>query len=144
MRNPEAVRPWNYVLDILSGYLMTGIHLSEGDINGEAFNFGPQPESEISVERLVNILWEFWDDHSFEPYRIDGQAHQQSENDYLKLSSDKARAVLGWHPKTDIRDSLATSASWYQSYMKDPTSMQTFTLGMIADYCGSIPAVHAG
>ena len=62
IRSPKSVRAWNYILDILTGYLMTAYQLGNDDINGEAFNLGPKVEGEIDVKGLVDTLWKFWPD----------------------------------------------------------------------------------
>lgn len=117
IRHPEAIRPWNYVLDVLYGYMKVACELENGDISGESFNFGPLPQNEISVLELVKRLWKSWPDKSFEPYTILDQNNNFFEHRYLKLNSDKAMQMLKWNPKVDIDDAMDLIAKYYASYL---------------------------
>jgi len=134
IRNPESIRPWHYILDVLLGYMMAAMHLDNNEINGGAFNFGPRPKSEISVLDLVKTLWKHWGDHSFEPYLVSNERAQYSEHRYLKLNSDKARSMLGWKSLTDITSGLNATSEWYKAYLEHPEDMFDFSMNMVRNY----------
>jgi CDP-glucose 4,6-dehydratase len=112
LRNPHAVRPWQHVLDPLSGYLMLGERLYEDGAGfGEGWNFGPadaQPVSEV-VEELVS-LW---------GRRVSirrEQEEQPHEDSYIKLDSTKARVKLGWRPALRLKTGLLWIVEWMKAY----------------------------
>lgn len=134
LRSPDSTRPWNYVLDVVSGYLKTAMLIDQKCLNGESFNFGPQSESMVSVKELVSTLWDNWKDKSFLPYIIDEDSSSYKEHTYLKLNIDKAISVLGWYPATNISDTLRLSTEWYLAYFNGEIDMADYTLSMIKSY----------
>ncbi len=134
IRNPKAIRPWNYVLDVLTGYLTTAYHLEHTSINGEAFNFGPNAECEISVHQLVKILWTSWNASNFEPYQISKNPPEFFEHTYLKLNSQKARTMLNWKPQTNIKTGLQATAQWYRQVLENPDSAYGYSMSCIEQY----------
>lgn len=135
IRNPDAVRPWNYVLDTIWGYFLTAIALDKGTINGESFNFGPKLEDEITVLELVEGLWENWSNKDFKPCEvIQDDSNDEKEHKILKLNSDKAYRVLGWKSSVSIKEGLAQTTNWYLQYQKDPNSIGEYSRERIADF----------
>jgi CDP-glucose 4,6-dehydratase len=132
IRNPLSVRPWQHVLDPLSAY----ISLAEGLIFGktelaDAWNFGPS----ALVVRPVSWIVEHFSGHYGVPVKWETcQADQPSETSVLKLDSSKARMILGWNPRFSIDEALQWTASWYETYRKQPSKIGEFTRQQLADY----------
>ncbi len=114
IRSPGAVRPWQHVLDCLSGYLLIGQKLLEGKPEfAEAWNLGPSEESEIAVLSLVEKMEEHWPEMRHEVRDDAGQPHEAR---YLKLDCAKARTRLGWRPVWGIEKTVENTARWYRSF----------------------------
>ena len=110
IRNPNAVRPWQHVLEPLRGYLMLAERLyNDGNAFSEAWNFGPYDQDAKSVSWIVDELSKFW--NSTSKYNIQQGYHPQ-EAKYLKLDISKAKSRLGWLPKIKIKDALFLTANW--------------------------------
>ncbi|MBI4825093.1 MAG: CDP-glucose 4,6-dehydratase [Nitrospirae bacterium] len=114
-RNPEATRPWQHVLEPLSGYLWLGAGLITGpdELAGEAFNFGPESKVIKSVGELVNALADSWGDAKWEHISSRGKI---KESQLLKLSCDKALKRLGWHAILTFDEVVGLTAQWYKRY----------------------------
>jgi len=113
LRNPNSTRPWQFVLEPLSGYLCLGVKLLEGDENfAEAWNFGPHLGNNITVEQLVLIASRCWGNIKYE---IDKRIHPYESN-YLMLDSTKACKRLSWNPVWDIDISVKNTIEWYKTY----------------------------
>ena len=112
LRFPDAVRPWQHVLDCLNGYL-TLIHRQVNEKFDGSWNFGPNLEAVKPVKSLVNSFTEAWG--------IKDEKWIQSENDglqeskYLSLDSSKARNILGWREKLNFEDSISWTVDWYRN-----------------------------
>ncbi len=111
LRNPRATRPWQHVLEPLAGYLQLAEALwSEPSAYVQAWNFGPHPEANRSVQHLVDTLHQHWP----------GVWHDLSDPDapheagLLHLVIDKARHNLGWQPRWDFATTVARTAGWYR------------------------------
>lgn len=115
VRNPRAVRPWQHVLEPLSGYLHLGaaLGLAAGGSSDllSAWNFGPGPESERTVGELAGSLVEEWGSGEWIHNREEGAAH---EANYLKLAIDKARHLLGWKPVWGFERAVRETVHWYR------------------------------
>lgn len=117
IRNPVAVRPWQHVLDCLSGYLVIGQKLLEGRPDfAEAWNLGPTEESEISVLSLVQKMGEYWPEMRHE---VKADPNQPHEATYLKLDCAKARQRLGWKPVWGIDKTVENTAQWYREFYRN-------------------------
>lgn len=111
IRNPSAVRPWQHVLEPLSGYLLLGQRLwNNADFTG-AWNFGPDTAGEISVQQIAAQLGAHWPALRIEHDRT-AQPHEAA---ILRLNCDKARQQLAWHPVWDVDSMLARTADWYRN-----------------------------
>lgn len=114
VRNPHAIRPWQHVLEPLSGYLMLAQSLYEqGPACAEAWNFGPGDDDARPVEWIVRSLCEQWG-HT-PGYTIDKGPHPHEAN-YLKLDCSKARTSLGWWPHWGLDDALTAIIEWTAAY----------------------------
>lgn len=131
LRYPEATRPWQHVLDPLSGYLQTAQQLVTDPMSvPPAVNFGPPPEGEATVVDVVERISSHFDGR---PGWVHLEGEQPREAPRLTLSSDLARVALGWSPRLDLDATLAWTAEWYAAWRAgdDPTDL---TLGQIERY----------
>lgn len=113
IRNPNAIRPWQHVLEPLSGYLLLGERLlTDGKKYAEGWNLGPEKNDARTVENIVKMLCEKWGGASF---TIDNGDHLH-EAHYLKLDCSKAKNKLGWTPKWNIETAIEKLVEWYKCY----------------------------
>lgn len=114
IRNPNATRPWQHVLEPLSGYLAIGQKLLEEKVEfGEAWNFGPSDEGSISVEEVVQNVKKHWDKIDYEINRDPNQRH---EANLLKLDCSKAHSRLQWKEVWDSRTTFEKTVTWYKTW----------------------------
>jgi CDP-glucose 4,6-dehydratase len=113
IRNPNAIRPWQHVLNPLSGYLKLAESLWESHDSADGWNFGPDDRDARPVHWILERLSELWGEPI--PWRHDGGAHPH-EAMYLRLDSSKARVRLGWVPRWDLDQALASIVSWYKAF----------------------------
>jgi CDP-glucose 4,6-dehydratase len=114
IRNPHAIRPWQHVLEPLSGYLRLAQCLYDyGAEYAEGWNFGPADDDAKPVEWIVSRTCELWGRGAF--YEIDAGDHPH-EAHYLKLDCSKARMRLGWHPRWDLDKALTSILEWVKVY----------------------------
>jgi CDP-glucose 4,6-dehydratase len=128
IRNPSAVRPWQFVLEPLDGYMTLAERLySDGPGFAEAWNFGPREGDVLSVETLVTRLGAYLNGGI--RYRVvrDEALHEASQ---LRLDCSKASAKLGWRPRTSVNDALKLTADW-QNQLLAEKDMQAVSLGQI-------------
>jgi CDP-glucose 4,6-dehydratase len=137
VRNPLSCRPWQHVLDPLSGYLLLGVRLG-ADSTGEfrtAFNFGPGPESERSVGELCDAIVDAWGSGS---WQHTSEEDPVQEAGHLTLAIDRARR-LGWQPTWDFRHTVAATVEWYRRDHEtghDPETMRALTRDQITRFEG--------
>lgn len=109
---PHAVRPWQYVLEPLSGYLWLARHqYQEPKAYAQAWNFGPEEASAVCVHELVQMILEAWGAGAL---HVDANASQWHEEPYLKISIAKARSLLAWQPAYDLRQTVRATVQGYQ------------------------------
>jgi len=130
IRHPSAVRPWQHVLEPLTGYLMLAARLcSEGASFADAWNFGPSEEDARPVgwivERLATTIPGF-------AWEKDGRL-QPHEASHLRLESSKARARLGWRHRWPLETALDKTMAWYEAW-RQGGNMREVSLRQIADY----------
>lgn len=132
VRNPASVRPWQHVLEPLSGYLMIGQRLLENPVrvSGEAFNFGPGAESTRTARELVGEMEKLWPGASHEEKAL---ADGKKEAALLSLDPSKAAKELGWKPKLDFSATAAWTAEWYRA-ARDPAEQIRLTREQIKRY----------
>tara|TARA_B100000073_G_scaffold348438_1_gene367287 strand:+ start:3923 stop:5032 length:1110 start_codon:yes stop_codon:yes gene_type:complete len=135
IRNPYATRPWQHVLEPLSGYLRLGQILNQNkEVNGESYNFGPPANQNINVKTILTDLsknWGFVD--GFEAYKIINKT-KFHEAGLLKLNCDKALAHLGWVATLDYDQLINFTTSWYYKFYKQTEDMYEYTLEQINEY----------
>jgi len=132
IRNATAIRPWQHVLEPLSGYIRLSECLSapNGHVYAEGWNFGPDSRSERTVRDVVEFACKAWGDGA--SWRLDG-VPQVHEARLLKLDSSKAKQHLGWSPAWDFETGLSATMDWYLADHAG-ADMHDFTLRQIADY----------
>ncbi|MDA8403004.1 MAG: CDP-glucose 4,6-dehydratase [Desulfobacteraceae bacterium] len=114
IRNPHAIRPWQHVLEPLSGYLMLGQKLLEGKSEfADAWNFGPQDDDALTVREVMNALKIHW---SLLDFIEESENNQPHEAGMLKLDSSRAKQTLGWRPVWDCGQAILQAAKWYQAF----------------------------
>jgi CDP-glucose 4,6-dehydratase len=113
IRNPQSTRPWQHVLDVLTGYLMIGARLVNGDSSAaDAWNIGPISDASISVGDIVDAVREKLPQLSVEVRPDESGRH---ESGLLQLDSSKAISGLGWHPRWEC-DMLERTLDWYSAF----------------------------
>lgn len=118
IRNPRATRPWQHVLESVSGYMRLAECLLAGQsAAAEAFNFGPAPSDNRSVEAVLTGMQAHWPELR---WQLDPQSSQAPhEAQALYLDSAKAAGVLGWRPRWTLETGLAKTAEWYRTVLAD-------------------------
>ena len=133
IRSPNSVRPWQHVLEPLSGYLLLAEQLyAEGSVFAEAWNFGPNDEDAKTVAWIVEQLCAQIPDARWE---IEN-AKQLHEAGLLKLDSSKAKAKLGWTPRWDLETALSKTTEWHQAW-RNCEDMVAITTQQIKAYSNS-------
>ena len=112
LRSPDATRPWQHVFDPINGYLKLAIKLNEDQsLDGEAFNFGPDHLSDITVIDAVKKLSKEWGDGA--KYNIENKNFMK-EAKLLRLNCDKAHSLLNWKPILDLDQCISMTIDWYK------------------------------
>ncbi len=139
IRMPHAVRPWQYILDLLIGYLLLIEKLWNNGISySEAWNFGPDEDNCKSVNWILNKLKEYWGDDA--TWVLDNNEHPL-ESVCLKLDCSKTLSKLKWRPVVNISDALKAIINWYKAYseganMKDHcyTEIENYLKKLVVKY----------
>ncbi len=127
LRNPHAVRPWQHVLEPLTGYLHMAAHQRKSDGNyAAAYNFGPQAQDHLPVSELADTAIHYWGAGSWENL---SKAEQPHEAGLLKLDISKVQKELGWQPKLKSKESIKWTIEWYKENDK-----AAFTQKQIINY----------
>lgn len=123
IRNPKATRPWEHVLEPLSGYLHIGQKLLEEKVEfAEAWNFGPSDEGSITVEEVVKNVKKHWDKIDYE---INQDPNQLHEANLLKLDCSKAHILLKWKDVWDSNTTFEKTVKWYKAYYENNKEILT-------------------
>jgi CDP-glucose 4,6-dehydratase len=113
LRYPNAIRPWQHVLEPLAGYLMLAERAGNGDLSVTGpWNFGPSADSEMSVSRVVECAMRA----AGRKPEWDLEVALQPELPVLRINSDKARLMLDWHPRYDLHAAIGETMAWYASH----------------------------
>ncbi|MHC1738587.1 MAG: CDP-glucose 4,6-dehydratase [Ignavibacteriaceae bacterium] len=114
IRNPGATRPWQHVLEPLSGYLLLASELIMGNVSfASGWNFGPRSEDVISVENVVKLVKNHWDELEFKIDNVEDPLHEAG---YLKLDCSKANQLLNWYPVWENKQAISYTTEWYKNY----------------------------
>jgi len=136
IRSPYSTRPWQHVLEPLSGYLWLGAHMLEGNASTcyESYNFGPDASVNQPVEVLIRELGKGWEKAKFQvdPAALKGKAEAR----LLKLSCDKALADLSWQAVMRFDETVEMTSHWYQAYYNgQEADMFEYTMQQLDAYC---------
>ena len=133
IRSPRALRPWQHVLQCLSGYLTIVARLLGHDAANycSGWNIGPMPGNELPVREVVEHFIACWGSGQY----IDASdPNQPPEANILRLCIDKAIWKLRWRPRWSVYESLERTAVWYRGYLQDPDSIRSVSLAQINEY----------
>ena len=134
IRNPDAVRPWQHVLEPLSGYLLLSSKMyQEGDRYAGAWNFGPPDSDIITVEEIVKKIIFYWGGGE---YKAEVSSKNPHEAKLLKLDCSRAHSLLGWDSAYNIDETLKETVEWYKKYYEGTKSKELykFTVEQIKEY----------
>ena len=135
VRNPHATRPWQHVLEPLSGYLTLAEHLyTLGQAYAEGWNFGPKDDDAKPVQWIVEHMVKSWGEGA--SWQQDGGVHPHEAN-YLKLDISKAKARLGWQPRWPLATALELITCWHQAYLAND-DLKKLCLAQIQQYSSAI------
>lgn len=133
IRNPHAIRPWQHVLEPISGYLTLAQRLyQDGPLHAGAWNFGPADEDAREVEWIVQRMCSRWQAEA--SYVVDEGDHPHEAN-YLKLDCSKAKGELGWRPRWSLDTAIDMIIDWTRSYQRGD-DLREVSLSQIEAYCG--------
>lgn len=134
IRNPNATRPWQHVLEPLSGYLNLANELEKDlSLNGQSFNFGPSSEYSKTVKNLLDDLSKYWD-LTHNPSHLPNETPRFHEAGLLKLNCDKALFYLKWLPTLDYSKLIEFTSKWYFNFYNEDENMLKFTFDQINEY----------
>jgi CDP-glucose 4,6-dehydratase len=123
IRNPRSIRPWQHVMEPIIGYLMLGMKLSENPQSfSESFNFGPNPEDNLSVEDLVKLAINEW---GAGDYQVEHQINAPHEAGLLMLDISKVKEKLEWKPSIDSLKSIKLTIEFYKNFSGNVESSKT-------------------
>ncbi|MBI1861412.1 MAG: CDP-glucose 4,6-dehydratase [Deltaproteobacteria bacterium] len=133
LRNPHSTRPWQHVLEPLSGYLWLGAQLRNdpGALSGEAFNFGPESKADHSVVEVARALEDVWPGRQVSAQGTSGAV---AEAGLLKLNCDKSNRRLGWLSTLSFLETIDFTGSWYRRFYEDKASANELTVSQIDHY----------
>lgn len=131
IRNPIAVRPWQHVLEPLSGYLLLGQKLLEtGKDYAEGFNFGPKEESVLKVSEVAQKIIDNYNKGEVIVHKKDNL----HEANLLMLNIEKAKTVLNWTPTYTANEAIKETVEWYKHFYAKDTDMYQYTIQQIKNY----------
>lgn len=131
IRNPIAVRPWQHVLEPLSGYLLLGQKLfEEGKKYAEGFNFGPNEDSVLKVADVAQKVVQYYEKGEVVVHKKDNL----HEANLLMLNIDKAEKVLGWTPTLTAEEAVKNTVEWYKHFYEKSENMYDYTMKQINEY----------
>jgi CDP-glucose 4,6-dehydratase len=133
IRNPRAIRPWQFVLDPLFGYLLLALKMKENsEIYADAWNFGPNYSNTIDVQTLVGKILHTWGNGEW--MDISKKENSVHEAGYLKLDIAKSITKLGWKPVYQMDETIQKTINWYKNYYSNSFDMNAFSLEQINDF----------
>jgi len=131
IRSPKATRPWQHVLDSLSGYMFLVKFLLEGDMTKSgAWNFGPKENDVKNVEEIVNLFIKVFGKGSY----VVKEDKTKHEAKFLGLNIDKAQKELNWKSKFSAEEAIEKTAFWYKAFYTKSSDMRQYTIRQIRNY----------
>ena len=135
IRNPKATRPWQHVLEPLSGYLSLGQNLYKNhNLNGQSFNFGPDSKCNYNVEDILKELSNVWGSNGNQEHFKVVDEKKFHEAGLLKLNCDKAILELNWTPTLNFNELMKFTGNWYKNFYDKKNDMFNYTMNQIKDY----------
>jgi CDP-glucose 4,6-dehydratase len=132
LRNPDAVRPWQHVLELCEAYLELGARLFEGAGSfAEAWNFGPYGFERVTVGELTGMILEVWGRPA---HPVEVQSSSLHEANILRLDIAKATSRMSWRPRLGINEALRWTARWYKAYYENPSQARNLILEQIGAF----------
>lgn len=146
LRNPQAVRPWQHVLEPLAGYMLLAAAMMRGEDHyraiplESAWNFGPSPAESATVLEIIQKFYGVWGsgETCYDPSLI-----QVPEAALLRLSSEKAITLLGWKPIWNLSETIEKTASWYMDYYSHTGDVRERSFRDILDYVQEMKSRYA-
>ena len=134
IRNPNATRPWQHVLEPLSGYLTLGqkLYSENSACKNQSFNFGPQAKVNQSVGDLITEIAQYWEGAEWQFQQ--GSDPSKTESTLLKLNCDKAFQILRWSAILDFQETVRMTGNWYQAFYRQPASISETTSKQIEEF----------
>ncbi|MCU0473991.1 MAG: CDP-glucose 4,6-dehydratase [Bacteroidales bacterium] len=130
IRNPGAIRPWQNVLEPISGYLKLAVMMNEDPVRySGAWNFGPEEGAMVSVKDLIENIIICWGHGNWEIIR-NNKKHHEAET--LKLNINKSKTILGWKPVLSFNEAIEMAIYWYRNYSKNDVYL--LSLNQIKEY----------
>lgn len=125
IRNPHSTRPWQHVLEPLSGYLLVGSYLLKKNLNckNESFNFGPDSKTNKTVEEVLTEMSIYWKNVK---WKVESSEINPKEAGLLKLCCDKAQHHLNWFPTLDFQETIEFTMSWYKTFYERTNHKKIF------------------
>jgi len=130
IRNPQATRPWQHVLEPVSGYLWLGANLLKKELNGESFNFGPRYRASHDVKEVVDLFLKFWGEGTWQ--HVAGASKKEAM--LLQLSPVKTQKKLHWTSTLSFKETVELTAKWYQAYYSKKTDILDFSYQQIEHF----------
>jgi CDP-glucose 4,6-dehydratase len=136
IRNPNATRPWQHVLEPLSGYLTLAMTLlKDNKINGEAYNFGPPAHQNYAVSELIIEMSKHWSHIRWNDILTIQKNQDFNEAGLLKLNCDKALSDLKWLPSLNFDETVKMTVNWYKNFYENPdVSVLNLSRNQINEY----------
>jgi len=131
IRYPDAIRPWQHVLDPLAGYMLVAQNLETNEYNSNfSWNFGPSQESERTVGELAHLIQSLWGQSKKWEFE---KSNQPYEAKILRLNSKLAKQKLAWHPQLGFEDAVRLTTHWYKS-VSEGENAKTTTISQLSNY----------
>ena len=131
IRNPNATRPWQHVLDALYGYIILSLNLKKNKkLNGHAFNFGPPLNNDYRVIDVLKLVKKLWDKAFWKIIKN----KKEYESNLLKLNSSKAKLILKWKCNLSFKESVQFATEWYRFFYLTKKNMYSFSVKQINLY----------
>ena len=132
IRNLNSTRPWQHVLEVLSGYLkLAASGYYDKKLNGEIFNFGPNTKNKYKVKDILEQSKFFWDKAN---WAVSKKNKKFKESKLLHLNSEKARKKLSWNNLLSLKETLSLTIDWYKKYYEKKTSIEKISKSQIEFY----------
>lgn len=132
IRNPKSIRPWQHVLEPLSGYLALAEAMKKDPLKfATSFNFGPQLNDELTVEQLVQFAIKYWGGGKYKSTQMKNAPHEAG---LLKLNIDKAKNELQWEPKWNAPEAIERTIKWYNNSLLKNNDEFNLCVKDIMDY----------